>query len=154
MFHWVCSEILWAQYLSLTSGPGLSLSFALANGTDVISGPSVSYASISHQAMPLFSTELCPRWPVSGALACRCAMPSPAAEPCPGPQVTKVRVTKLVSNTYHARVHYAPGPGFAAAAGVLPEELDVDARPSDAINLAVRFDAPIYISKEVCSQHE
>lgn len=87
------------------------------------------------------------------------AIPWPVSELCPGLphwQVTKVRVTKLVSNTYHARVHYAPGPGFRAAAGALPEELDVDARPSDAINLAVRFDAPIYISKEArtaCAQH-
>ena len=71
------------------------------------------------------------------------------ALPPPGPQVTKVRVTKLVSNTYHARVHYAPAPGERPA-GFPGEELDVDARPSDAINLAVRFNAPIFICKQVC----
>ena len=75
------------------------------------------------------------------------------ALPCaPILQVTKVQVTKLVANTYHARVHYAPGPSYRAVAGALPEEMDVDARPSDAINLALRFDAPIYISKEVITQ--
>ena len=63
-------------------------------------------------------------------------------------QVTKVRVHLLVGNTYHARVHYAPSPAMRAA-GATGGEVDVDARPSDAINLAVRFKAPLYISKEV-----
>ena len=63
-------------------------------------------------------------------------------------QVTKVRVHLLVGNTYHARVHFAPSPAMRAA-GVTAGEVDVDARPSDAINLAVRFKAPLYISKEV-----
>lgn len=67
-----------------------------------------------------------------------------------GYQVTKVQVTKLVSNTYHARVHYAPAPGCERV-GASAEELSVDARPSDAINLAVRFNAPIYIRKEVAA---
>ena len=31
-------------------------------------------------------------------------------------------------------------------------EVDVDSRPSDAINLAVRFGAPIYVNKEVASK--
>lgn len=30
--------------------------------------------------------------------------------------------------------------------------MDIDARPSDAINLAVRFAAPIYVNKEVASK--
>jgi len=63
-------------------------------------------------------------------------------------QVTKVRVHLLVGNTYHARVHFAPSPAMRAA-GAAAGEVDVDARPSDAINLAVRFKAPLYISKEV-----
>lgn len=88
----------------------------------------------------------------SYALACPCDTPCPATELCPGLQVTKVRVTALVGNTYHARVHYAPGPGFRAVAGAVPEELDVDARPSDAINLAIRFNAPIYVSKGVAAE--
>lgn len=44
-------------------------------------------------------------------------------------QVAKVRVTALVGNTYHARVHLARGRGIKD-----PEfaEIDVDARPSGA----------------------
>ena len=142
-------------------------------------------------------------------------MPSPTLAP-------QVRITALVGNTYHARVHYgrarsAPS-GDGVAPGGLPAEVDVDARPSgvgvahllctsiclpvafdvgvqpssvcaarlrmvcclrvrstallgpaavacsrhelpaasparaDAVNLAVRFGAPIYVNKEVsCS---
>ncbi|NJR43645.1 MAG: bifunctional nuclease family protein [Akkermansiaceae bacterium] len=60
-------------------------------------------------------------------------------------QVTLARITALVGNTYHARMHLAreddpTGPTF-----------DVDARPSDAINMAVRFEAPILVSR--CSTH-
>jgi uncharacterized protein len=34
-------------------------------------------------------------------------------------------------------------------ANATDEEVDVDARPSDAINLAVRFGAPMYVNKRV-----
>ena len=34
----------------------------------------------------------------------------------------------------------------------LGEEIGVDARPSDAVNLAVRFNAPIYVNREVADQ--
>ncbi len=51
----------------------------------------------------------------------------------------QVRITALVGNTYHARVHYgrarsAPSAlsGDGAAGGGLPAEIDVDARPSGA----------------------
>lgn len=54
----------------------------------------------------------------------------------------QVRVTEIIANTYYARVHVSRG-------GDLPHEVDVDARPSDAINLAVRFGAPVYISKKI-----
>lgn len=54
----------------------------------------------------------------------------------------QVRVTEIIANTYYARVH-------VARAGDPPHEVDVDARPSDAINLAVRFGAPVYISKKI-----
>ena len=58
-------------------------------------------------------------------------------------QVTKVCVNALVGNTFHGRVHYLKtGPGAAEA-----EEVVVDSRPSDAINLAVRFGAPLYVNK-------
>ena len=42
-------------------------------------------------------------------------------------QVTKVRVTALVGNTYHARVHLARGRG---AKEPETKEVDIDARPS------------------------
>ncbi|GAB4822363.1 hypothetical protein N2152v2_009409 [Parachlorella kessleri] len=66
-----------------------------------------------------------------------------------GFRVTKVRVTALVGNTYHARVHLARGRN-----GKEPEtkEVDIDARPSDAINLAVRFGAPIYVNKDIATK--
>jgi bifunctional DNase/RNase len=51
-------------------------------------------------------------------------------------------VTEIIANTYYARVH-------VSRAGDPPHEVDVDARPSDAINLAVRFNAPVYISKKI-----
>ena len=52
-------------------------------------------------------------------------------------------MTALVGNTFHGSVHYLKtGPGAAEA-----EEVVVDSRPSDAINLAVRFGAPLYVNK-------
>lgn len=44
----------------------------------------------------------------------------------------------LVHNVYRGRLHLSKtGPKGAT------DELDIDARPSDAINLAVRFNAPM-----------
>lgn len=50
-------------------------------------------------------------------------------------------MTDIIANTYYARVHVARSGG--------EDEVDVDARPSDAINLAVRFGAPVYINKKI-----
>jgi len=62
-----------------------------------------------------------------------------------GYKVTHVIVTDMRDNTFYARVCYvSTGDGEK-------KELDIDARPSDAINLAVRFQAPIYVSKHVIS---
>ena len=49
------------------------------------------------------------------------------------PQVTKIRISSLIGNTYHARVHYARGRGIKD-----PEfaEVDVDARPSGGLGVA------------------
>jgi hypothetical protein len=56
-------------------------------------------------------------------------------------------VTDIISNTYYARIHLGRVSG---APGAPPtDEVDVDARPSDAINLAVRFGAPMYCSKKI-----
>ena len=47
-------------------------------------------------------------------------------------------VMDLVHNVYRGRLHLSKtGPKGAT------DELDIDARPSDAINLAVRFNAPM-----------
>lgn len=64
-------------------------------------------------------------------------------------QVTKVRLTCLVSNTYYARIHFAKG---RKTNDDTYHEVDVDARPSDAINMAVRFDAPIYVHKTLAKR--
>ncbi|KAK9818116.1 hypothetical protein WJX72_007387 [[Myrmecia] bisecta] len=66
-----------------------------------------------------------------------------------GYKVTRVVVTELRGNTYYARVHYGRG---GQRRGEPFEEVDVDARPSDAINLAVRFNAAIYVKKDVASK--
>ena len=54
-------------------------------------------------------------------------------------QVTRVlAVMDLVHNVYRGRLHLSKtGPKGAT------DELDIDARPSDAINMAVRFNAPM-----------
>lgn len=75
-----------------------------------------------------------------------------------GYRVSKVRITALVGNTYHARVHMGRTRGKLSSGSktgdtsVPGNEVDIDARPSDAINLALRFGAPIYVNKEVAAQ--
>ena len=63
--------------------------------------------------------------------------------------MTKARITCLQDNTYYARVHFAKGRKAPDAAY---HEVDVDARPSDAINMAVRFGAPLYVHKQLASK--
>lgn len=65
---------------------------------------------------------------------------------CIGYRVTKIRITDIVSNTYYARIFVAR---FNAQGVQEGDEVDVDARPSDAINLAVRFGAPMYVNKRI-----
>jgi hypothetical protein len=53
--------------------------------------------------------------------------------------VSKVEVCDLRDNTFYARIHFvSKDRGF-----------DIDARPSDAIALALRFDAPIFVEEAV-----
>jgi bifunctional DNase/RNase len=61
-----------------------------------------------------------------------------------GYAVVKIRITDIITNTFFARIHIA-----RINQGVMESEVDVDARPSDAINMAVRFGAPMYVSKHV-----
>lgn len=54
-------------------------------------------------------------------------------------KITSVEINDIVDNTYFGRIHFNSG----------GKNLSIDARPSDAIALAMRFDAPIYIEKHV-----
>src|ERR1700716_2535525 len=56
-----------------------------------------------------------------------------------GASVTSVEVSSLASDVFYARI-------FMAVDG---RTLDIDARPSDAIALAVRAEVPILVSDEV-----
>jgi bifunctional DNase/RNase len=53
--------------------------------------------------------------------------------------VTKIEVCDLKDNTYYARIYFES-----------PErEFSIDARPSDAIAIALRYQAPIYVDDKV-----
>ncbi len=58
-------------------------------------------------------------------------------------EVQKIVVDNLVENTFYATIHLATPEG---------KEVQVDSRPSDAIALALRVSAPIYVSQEVISR--
>ena len=58
-----------------------------------------------------------------------------------GLTVEKVRITDIVDNTYYSSIRVRNMAGG--------NEHDIDARPSDAVALAVRFGCPIYISERV-----
>ena len=61
---------------------------------------------------------------------------------CHGGQVSKVQVTDMRDNTFYARVFFCNDK---------MEEVDsIDARPSDAINLAVRFGVCARRSHPLC----
>jgi len=59
-----------------------------------------------------------------------------------GAKVSRVVITELKDETHYARIYLKTGKG----------EIDIDARPSDAIALALRTDAPIFISEEVAAK--
>ncbi|MDP9326209.1 MAG: bifunctional nuclease family protein [Candidatus Dormibacteraeota bacterium] len=56
-----------------------------------------------------------------------------------GASVTRVEVNSLSSDVFYARIHIA----------VDGRSVDIDARPSDAIALAVRAEVPILVSDDV-----
>jgi bifunctional DNase/RNase len=58
-----------------------------------------------------------------------------------GATLLRVNVTRVIARTYHAELHLASRDGSVV----------VDARPSDSIALALRFDAPIFASDELLS---
>jgi bifunctional DNase/RNase len=53
--------------------------------------------------------------------------------------ITRIEVCDIRDNTYFARIYFVSGDG----------QFDMDARPSDAIALALRYDAPIYVDEKV-----
>ncbi|MFI5239934.1 MAG: bifunctional nuclease family protein, partial [Gemmatimonadales bacterium] len=56
-----------------------------------------------------------------------------------GATLVRVNVLRIVERTYHAELHLATHDGGVA----------IDARPSDGIALALRFNAPIFASDEL-----
>ncbi|KAL0920769.1 hypothetical protein M5K25_009936 [Dendrobium thyrsiflorum] len=58
-----------------------------------------------------------------------------------GYEVKMVRITNRVVNTYYARIYLRKDADNT--------NISIDARPSDALNLAERFKAPIYVNKEI-----
>lgn len=54
-------------------------------------------------------------------------------------RIVKVEVCDLKDNTFYAKIHFASG----------DETFEMDARPSDAIAMALRFNAPIYVEESV-----
>jgi bifunctional DNase/RNase len=57
-----------------------------------------------------------------------------------GAKVTDVSVTDLENDVFYARINVLNAQN---------ERLEIDARPSDAIALAVRFEAPIYVDDSI-----
>ena len=53
--------------------------------------------------------------------------------------VSKVEVCELKENTFYARIYFLSKEG----------DFDMDARPSDAIALALRYEAPIFVADSV-----
>ena len=62
-----------------------------------------------------------------------------------GCSVAKVSISDLLENTFYARIYFefieTPSDNF-----------DIDARPSDAIALGLRFGAPLYVARHVMDQ--
>ena len=57
-------------------------------------------------------------------------------------EVNKVEVCDLKNNTYYALIHLTHE----------GKEISIDARPSDALALSLRMDAPIFVAEEVISK--
>ena len=61
-----------------------------------------------------------------------------------GGSVRRVHITKVQKNTYFAELHVARG----------DEVVQVDARPSDSIAIALRFNAPIFAQESLLTAIE
>jgi len=58
--------------------------------------------------------------------------------------VSKVEVCDIMDNTYYARIHFLSK----------DETFSIDARPSDAIAIALRFEAPIFLDDKVIEKSQ
>jgi len=58
-------------------------------------------------------------------------------------EVKKIVVDNLVENTFYATIYLSTHEG---------QEVQIDSRPSDAIALALRTNAPIYVKQEVIAR--
>lgn len=54
-------------------------------------------------------------------------------------KITKIAVTEILDNTYYALIYLNDG----------KDEITIDSRPSDAIAVALRVNAPIYVEESV-----
>lgn len=61
-----------------------------------------------------------------------------------GATLTKVAITELRNNTFYARVYLQRDNDVIA----------IDARPSDSVALALKFDAPIFVAQDVFASHK
>ncbi len=61
-----------------------------------------------------------------------------------GAQVVRVEISDLRDNTYYARIHITTSGGARI----------IDARPSDAISLALRVKSPIFVARKVLEASE
>lgn len=59
-------------------------------------------------------------------------------------EVSKVEVCDLKDNTFYARIYFESK----------DKSFDMDARPSDAIAIALRFGAPIYVDDKIFDQSQ
>ncbi len=56
-------------------------------------------------------------------------------------KITKVVITDIIENTYYAGIYVDQG----------GKEISIDSRPSDAIAVAIRVNAPIFVEEHVIS---
>lgn len=54
-------------------------------------------------------------------------------------RVTKIVVTEILDNTYYAVIHLSDG----------KKDVAIDSRPSDAVAVALRLNAPIYVEESI-----
>ncbi|QTA81743.1 Bifunctional nuclease domain-containing protein [Desulfonema limicola] len=58
--------------------------------------------------------------------------------------VSKIEICDLKDNTFYSRIYFMSG----------EKVFDIDARPSDAIAIAIRFKAPIYVDETVMAKSD